>query len=175
MDIYKADYDTIVGFGTLNDIKTKLSINKETIKDIINKDYKGSGSLLETSLSYRKFEISNYLLDNGANVNVISEDGYNEFHILASNICYDGAIEIGKRLLEKGTSLMAIDKKYGNTAFFSLCNNGIARSEEIEDFLIECLDYVSDIDIKNKRGLSVRDIIEKRGTPRIKEIIKRKY
>ena len=171
MDLNKASYETILMIGTLEDLKKKLELTNETIEDIINRYV----DLLGTSLSFRKFEISNYLLDNGATVNVISEDGYNEFHILATNIYYDGAIEIGKRLLKKGTSLMTIDKKDGNTAFFSLCNNGIARGEEIEDFLIECLDYVSDIDIKNKRGLSVRDIIEKRGTPRIKEIIKRKY
>ena len=47
--------------------------------------------------------------------------GCNEFHYLASNINCDGALDIARLLLAKGTSLMEKERKYGNSAFFTLC------------------------------------------------------
>lgn len=48
----------------------------------------------------------------------MSKEGNNEFHFLAPNINCIEAVEIGKLLLSKGTSVMQKDVKYGNTAFF---------------------------------------------------------
>ena len=74
-------------------------------------------SLLEKSLIARKFDIAKVLLANNAKVNNISHEGCNEFHYIASNINHDGALDIAKILLDRGTSLLVKDKKYGNSAF----------------------------------------------------------
>ena len=86
MNIEKADYGAIVKFGTLDDILNKLKIEQSSIREIIDwKDAKNM-SLLEISIVSRKFDISEFLLDNGAQVNNVSKSGNNEFHYLASNL-----------------------------------------------------------------------------------------
>ena len=95
MNIEKADYGAIVKFGTLDDILNKLKIEQSSIREIIDwKDAKNM-SLLEISIVSRKFDISEFLLDNGAQVNNVSKSGNNEFHYLASNLNCEGAVEIG--------------------------------------------------------------------------------
>lgn len=58
----------------------------------------------------RKFDIAKELLANNAKVNNVSNAGCNEFHYLASNINCDGALDIARILLAKGTSLMEKEK-----------------------------------------------------------------
>lgn len=170
MNLEKADYGTIVRFGTLKDLQEKMKQKGEDISEIVNLTDDSGISLLEKSLVSRKFEISKYLLDNNAKVNIVSKDGNNEFHFLAPNINCNEAIEIGKLLLRKGTSVMQKEMKYGNTAFFSLCLEAFkGRSECTMEFIEECFDKVTDVDKKNNNGLSVRKLIAERGTEKLKK------
>ena len=114
MNIEKADYGTIVKFGTLKDLHEKIKLKNDNVSDIINWVDDSGMSILERSLVSRKFEISKFLLDNNAKVNIVSKEGNNEFHFLAPNINCIEAVEIGKLLLSKGTSVMQKDVKYGN-------------------------------------------------------------
>lgn len=52
----------------------------DNVADIINWVDDSGISLLERSLISRKFEISKFLLDNNAKVNIVSKEGNNEFH-----------------------------------------------------------------------------------------------
>ena len=130
MNIEKADYGTIVKFGTLKDLHEKIKLKNDNVSDIINWVDDSGMSILERSLVSRKFEISKFLLDNNAKVNIVSKEGNNEFHFLAPNINCIEAVEIGKLLLSKGTSVMQKDAKYGNTAFFSLCMEAFKERSE---------------------------------------------
>ena len=160
MNIEKADYGTIVKFGTLKDLHEKIKIKNDNVADIINWVDDSGISLLERSLISRKFEISKFLLDNNAKVNIVSKEGNNEFHFLAPNINCIEAVEIGKLLLSKGTSVMQKDAKYGNTAFFSLCMEAFKeRSESTMNFIEKCFEQVTDVDEKNKNGFSIRKLI----------------
>lgn len=172
MNIDKADYSIIVKMGTLNDLKKKLEKDSKNIMDIVNiLDYNGV-SLLEKSIVGRKFEISKYLLENNASVNVITKTGYNEFHLLAPNINSENAIEIANILKEKGTSLMQRDYKYGNTAFFSLCSEAFKkRLEQPMNFVEQCFVNVSNVDEKNNNGFSIRDLITERGSQNLKRML----
>ena len=170
MNIEKADYGTIVKFGTLKDLKN------DNVSDIINWVDDSGMSILERSLVSRKFEISKFLLDNNAKVNIVSKEGNNEFHFLAPNINCIEAVEIGKLLLSKGTSVMQKDAKYGNTAFFSLCMEAFKeRSESTMNFIEECFEQVTDVDEKNKNGFTIRKLIMERGSDELKKRLEEKY
>ena len=176
MNIEKADYGTIVKFGTLKDLHEKIKIKNDNVADIINWVDDSGMSILERSLVSRKFEISKFLLDNNAKVNIVSKEGNNEFHFLAPNINCIEAVEIGKLLLSKGTSVMQKDVKYGNTAFFSLCMEAFKeRSESTMNFIEECFEQVTDVDEKNKNGFSIRKLIMERGSDELKKRLEEKY
>lgn len=175
MDTNKVDYDTIVRFGSLQDFKNKMKKQREKIGKIISIVDEDGSSLLESCLSTRNFEIAKYLLDNSAPVNVCSIDGFNEFHYIASNINEDGALDIANLLLEKGTSLEQQDKKYGNSAFFTLCIEAFKKKLPlVMSFLEECFKKFNDIDKQNFSGISVRDLINERGSENLKRMVAEK-
>lgn len=176
MNIEKADYGTIIKFGTLYDILNKLKIEQSSIQEIIEwKDAKDM-SLLEISIVSRKFDVSKFLLDNGAQVNNVSKSGSNEFHYLASNLNCEGAVEIGEILLEKKTSLMQKEIKYGNTAFFSLCIEAFkTRSTSVMKFVEKCFNEVTSVDEPNRNGMTIRKLINERGSDKLKKLLKEKY
>ena len=172
MDINKASYETVIQFGTLKDFQKKIKKSKDTISDVISSVNEDGISLLEKSLSSRNFEISKYLLENGAEVNNVSKDGYNEFHFIAANINEIGALEIAEILFEKDTSLIQKDKKVGNSAFYALCIEAFKkRLPEVMAFMERCFSKVENIDDKNKCGLSIRNLISERGSDELKNIL----
>ena len=175
MNIEKADYGTIVKFGTLKDLHEKIKIKNDNVADIINWVDDSGISLLERSLISRKFEISKFLLDNNAKVNIVSKEGNNEFHFLAPNINCIEAVEIGKLLLSKGTSVMQKDVKYGNTAFFSLCMEAFKeRSESTMNFIEKCFEQVTDVDEKNKNGFNMHSTMNLGGSVVSKNILEKR-
>ena len=172
MNLEKADYGTVIQFGNMQDFNLKLQQEEKTLDEVINIKDKAGMSLLEKSLVARKFDMAKYLLSKGATVNNVSNEGYNEFHFIASNINSDGAIEIARLLLEKGTSLTTKDNKYGNSAFYTLCQEIFkVRSGDGIKFIEECCEYIHDFDDYNKRGYSIRMLINERGTDRLKQIM----
>lgn len=176
MNIEKADYGTIIKFGTLNDFLRKVELENDSMENVIHILDSSGVSLLEKSIIARKFEISHYLLNNGANVNIVSKEGLNEFHFLAANINSEGAIDIGRILLNRGVSVMQKERKYGNTAFFSLCVEAFkGRSEKVLEFLNDCLEGVTDIDDKNVSGYSIRSLINERGSEALKKRMETKW
>lgn len=172
MNIEKADYWMIVKFGSLSDLLLKMEMDKDHIPEIIDR-IDGEGlSLLERSIVSRKFDISQYLLEHNANVNIVSCDGNNEFHYLAANLRYEGALDVAYMLLDRGTSLMQKDFKYGNSAFFTLCSEAFkVRSEVIMEFIKECFSKVTDIDDTNKAGISIRQLVNDRGDDELKKMM----
>ena len=68
-------------------------------------------------------------MDNGAKVNIISNDDCNEFHYLAANINCQGAVEVACRLVDMGVDLNLKDKKFGNSAIWSLCQEVLKKNK----------------------------------------------
>lgn len=174
MNLEKADYGTVITFGNIQDLKRKLQSEGKTFNEIVNITDKNGISLLERSLIARKFDIAKELLKNNAKINNISITGCNEFHYIASNINYAGALEIAKILLKKGVSLEARDDRYGNSAFFTLCQE-VFKGQSVEGlkFIEECLEKIHEYDVPNKRGYSIRMLINERGTNTMKRIMER--
>lgn len=172
MDINKADYGTIIKFGNLKLFLEKLKIEGNCIEEIVDSIDKNGISLLEKSLISRKFDIANFLLDNGAKVNIISKDDCNEFHYLAANINCQGAVEVACRLVDMGVDLNLKDKKFGNSAIWSLCQEVLKkRTKEGNDLIVKCLGKRPNINDENKYGYSLRDLIEERGTDDMKKVL----
>ena len=79
-------------------------------------------------------------MDNNAKVNIISNDKYNEWHYLAANINYTGAVELAHRLVDLGVDLNFKDQKFGNSAIWSLCQKVKKRTKEGNDLIVKCLE-----------------------------------
>lgn len=172
MDINKADYGTIIKFGNLEMFLEKMKVEKQNISEIKNIVDKNCISLLEKSLSSRKFEIANFLLDNNTDINVISKEGYNELHYLAANINFDGAIKIAHRLIDRGVDLNLKEKKFSNSALWCLCQEVLKkRTEEGSSLIVKCLGKQPNIKSLNKLGYSVEGLIKERGTDEMKKAV----
>lgn len=172
MDIHKADLWTVIWFGNLDDFLQKLNIESKSIEEVINSVDKDGISLLQRSLIARRFEIAKFLLENDADVNVISNEKRNELHYLAANINYPGAIDIAYQLVELGVDLNLKDKKYANSALFTLCQDVLTkRTKEGSQFIVKCIEMKPDISGRNKVGYSLKELIEERGTNEMKKAI----
>ena len=172
MNIEKADYGIVIQIGTIHDFFAKLQMDGKTLQDVIDYTDENGVSLLEKSLSSRKFDMAKLLLDNDAKVNVVSKEGCNEFHYIAANIRHESALDIAKILLERGVSLAAQDKKYGNSALFTLCYEIFkVRTAETLEFLEMCFERFQEYDICNKAGYSIRRLINERGTDNLKRMM----
>jgi ankyrin repeat protein len=173
MNLQKADYCTVIRFGSLDDLLRKLKLEGQKISDIIYTADANGISLFQKALISRKFEVAHYLLNENAKINVISKEGFNELHYLAANINYDGALDLARLLIKRGCNVSQIDNKYGNTALLSICLELLKRqSDDGMKFLEEVLSNRQNIDITNKSGISVRILLKERGSDRIKELIK---
>ncbi len=172
MDINKADYFTISQFGNLEYLLDKLRSEHQDIEEVVNLIDKNGISLLQRSLISRKFDISNFLLDNNAKVNIVSNDGYNELSYLAANINITGAVELAIRLLNREVDLNLKDKKFGNSAMFSLCQEVFKkRTEKGNDLIIKCLKKRPKMSGSNKSNDSLKQLIEERGTDEMKKVM----
>ena len=165
------NFHGVVMGGSLNSLLDSLKRENKTIKDVLNDTDEYGISLLEDAIAWRSFDIANYLLDAGAKVNVVSKMKCNEFHYLAAHINCDEGLKIANRLLELGVDLNLTDKKYGNSAIFTLFHE-IARKmlpAQVE-FFIRCLKKGPRLDDANKGGITLRQAIEGRGTDEMKRI-----
>jgi len=172
MDINKADYWITIKFGNLELFLEKLRIEKTLVEEVVNSIDKNGISLLGKSLISRKFDIASFLLDNNAKVNIISNDECNELHYLAANINCNGAVELAHRLVDMGVDLNLKDKKYGNSAIWSLCQDVLKkRTKEGNDLIVKCLKKHPNINDLNKSGYSLKYLIEERGTEDMKKVM----
>lgn len=175
MDLQRADYATIIKFGTLDDFQKKIEMESQSLGGIIDTTDANEISLLQKALISRKFDIAKYLLNESAKVNIISKDGFNELHYLAANINFDDAIQVARLLINHGVDLNHVDKKYGNSALLSICLEILKRqTKEGMEFIEEIIEQNADVDIVNKSGISVRSLLDERGTDRIRLLLKEK-
>ncbi|EPY6471527.1 hypothetical protein ACWO4B_002170 [Clostridium sporogenes] len=170
MDINKADYGTVIKFGNIELLKEKMKLEKKSINEVLNIVDKSGVSLLEKALTSRKFEIVNYLLDNNADINVISNEGCNELHYLAANINSNGAIQVANRLIDMNVNLDLKEKKYNNSSLGCLCQEVLKkRTEEGISLIIKCLKKNPNVKSLNNIGYSVENLINERGTDEMKK------
>lgn len=173
-DIYKADYGTIAQFGTREEFDAKLRLMGQTLGDVVDYVDECGVSLLGRCIISRKFDFAKELLAKKAKVNVVTKEGNNELHLIAGYIRYDGALDVAWKLLDRGVSLTVQDRKYKNTALFSLCLSTFASKDpEYQRFLKTCIKKVQplDWDIKNKAGISLRSFIQEHGSDELKKFL----
>ncbi|VYU69457.1 ankyrin repeat domain-containing protein [Clostridium paraputrificum] len=172
MDINKADYGTVIKFGNLELFKEKMKLENHNIGEVLNIVDKNGVSLLEKSLISRKFEIANYLLDNNADINVISNEGCNELHYLSANLNSHRAIQVANRLIDMHVDLDLQEKKFNNSSLWCLCQEVLKkRTEGGISLIIKCLKNKPDIKSLNSEGYSVENLINERGTDEMKKVM----
>ncbi|OZS77776.1 hypothetical protein CF394_09585 [Tetzosporium hominis] len=165
MGVKDADYWTIIMFRSLEDFKQKLKNDQKQIHHVTNLIDDRGISLLQQSLISRKFDIANLLLDEGSIINNISTEGYNELHCIAAHLDDVHAIQLTHRLIDLNVDLDLQDKKYGNSALFTICYEAFkVRTSESDELIISCLKKKPNVIMKNKYGYSVKQLIEENGT-----------
>ena len=171
MNISEVSYSAIAMTGTLDDLKKKMMLEGKTVddvKDILDSDM----SLLMLSIAYGKLDIAKYLLQNNAKVNIVSKEGYNEFHCLAYHLKENNALELAYMLLEKDVDLNLRDKKFKNSAFWYLCYNAcLCNTKLVFEFISKCIGKKPDLDSLNIAGKSIRDLIANSGIEYLQNIV----
>ena len=146
-------------FGDHDVFLRAVKERKLSFRELREMRWVDGSSLLEQAIGNRKYDTAEYLLRHGVPINVVTQDGNNEFHYLASWILEEHALEIGWKLLKKGVDLAQQDTKYGNTAMFILYMKLLpwaATSEMHMKFLKACLAKQQGIYETNKAGYCVK-------------------
>lgn len=172
MNLEKATIFVVVQFGTKELFMEKLKMENCSLSDVKNLRDDKNVSLLEMSLIFRKFDISQMLLEEEPDLNVVSDDSCNELHYLAANLSNKDALPIAKQLVELGVDLNLQDKKYRNTAFWYLCQKAIMEdNDDMNSLIISCMRKSPNVDLKNVVGNTVRNMITERGSEELKKIV----
>lgn len=172
MNLEKANFFTVIQFGTKELFIQKLDMERCSLSDIMNIKDENGVSLLEKSLVNRKFDIAQMLIENGVQLNVVSKDNCNELHYISANIDSDESMNIAKQLIEAGVTLNLQDKKYKNTPFWYLCEKAIHKnSQEMNELIKVSMKKTPDLNIPNVVGNTVKSMILERGSKELKEIV----
>lgn len=67
---------------------------------------------------------------NNADINVISNEGCNEWHYLAANIHFDGVTQVANRLIDLNVNLDLKEKKYNNSSLWCLCQEVLKKEQK---------------------------------------------
>ena len=174
MNVQKASYCTLLNYGKEEEFYEKLKLENKTVSDVLRLDDEGD-LLLLAAISGKNFNIAKVLLEKGADVKKVSADGFNAFHLIASSLYDEDALAFAELLSEKGADLACQDKKYGNTAMFTLCMEALKNRTlpASRVFVCKCLMKNIGIDQPNKRGITARNVIEQRGTPEMKAALEK--
>ncbi len=163
MNIDKADIFIIAKLGNFELLKNKLKLLNRDLSCFKNEKDKNGISLLENSLIGRNFDIAKALLELNVEINIISNEGYNELHYIAYNLETLDSFEVAKDIIKKGGDLNLKDKLYGNTPLYYICNEATKekniQNSKFLDLIYFCKDYKTDLELKNFNGVSIIDII----------------
>ncbi len=172
MNLAKANLFTVVQFGTKELFIEKLKMDGYSLSDVTNLRDDKNISLLEKSLICRKFDLSQMLLEENVELNVVSDDNCNELHYLSANLGDGQSFLLAKQLIELGVNLNLPDKKYGNTPFWYLCHKAIQKNnDEMNSLIVLCMKKAPNLDLKNVAGNTVKSMIRERGSEELKRIV----
>lgn len=144
-------------YGDFDTVKQILATNPE----IVNLGDKWGFTALHNMMSEDQYEILQYLIDHGANVNCVNDEGIAPLHLA----CY---VENAKLLLEAGAEIDQPDNQ-GRTPLHIHAAEG-NKSIEIIEFLIQ---RGARTDIKDKFGMLPIDISVSREDKKVIKIFKR--
>lgn len=158
MPTEKADMFTIAKFGELADFKKTFKNNLLNVKSDV-----GSG-LLHYAVSGSKFDIAQFLIDRGIDVNMKNADGQTVLHLISVN----QDINVAKSLLQNGVDVNARDK-FGNNALWSAVFNCKGRKYDMVNLLMK---YRADPLNKNNAGRSPLDFATQVGNGKLVDILR---
>ncbi len=146
-------------------LKNKEEFYKNYNKGDVHKLFNGK-SLLFYALSNNdletRYDIVDFLLDEGAEVNVVNEENETLLHILLSRIDHDleKTIKLCERLIREGADINRLDRR--NRLALQYLVNMKYTDEELEELCdIWFSQSVVHVDIKNDWGASPLDIAGK--------------
>lgn len=147
------EFSNAVVFGDFEKVKKMVKDNSE----IINSQDKYEFSALHNVMSEEQFEIVEYLIKNGANVNIQNDEGISPLHLA-------GWLENAKLLLNAGAEVDIIDHQ-GNTPLHIIAQE---VDEELGVLVIEYLiSKNANKDLKNNAGKTPLNIAIEAGNEEI--------
>lgn len=146
-----------VSYGNLDKVKEMIASNPS----IVNSQDELGFSVLHNLMCEEQFELLEYLIKKGADVNLKNKEGLSPIHLA----CYSENIRI---LLESGADIQSQDKQ-GDTPLHSLVKEGKEKIDVIE-YLIKA---GAKIDLKNKNGETPLDIAILREENQVIQLLKK--
>ena len=163
-----SEYTTIweaVRFGTLKDVIEIFKKGDEKLGEA-SRDSILFDALANTN-SIARYEITNFLINKGADVKIVTEDGKNMFFPLFSYGRQDivKTTILCKTLLEKGADITVMHKKEKTVSFKMLFNIGIPEIEMLPLYQLIFSQPGLPLLVKDKWGLTVIEFARRFNRP----------
>lgn len=148
---------SIAQYGTFDEFVQEFELN------ILNQKNDNGSSLLHVAIAGENFDVAQFLVDQGIDVNLVNRDGQTPLHLIATK----NNIKLAKILLESGADI-SIRDRYGNNPMWTAVFNCKGKFYDMVELFCK---YKPDVTTKNNAGKSPLDFAIQVGNEKLIKLL----